>query len=251
MSNPICDVMEKNLFEVFGQRDSESRKGAINELYTENCTFFERRLGGPSRRLDGGTTADRTNHAFYEDEMIKHGYVWLDLKSAIGGDAMEVEPRGHSQSQGAAGQSYLINFQRRTNMTYGPLIASNAQKGHAMENTSARTPKEIYASHGQALVAEHLDRLVANFAEDAVQISPAGVRRGRDAIRDGFIQLFKDLPQANWEMRTTLFGGDVLFLEWSAASGTNRAEHGVDTFVFHDGLIQAQTVRYALTPNDR
>jgi hypothetical protein len=42
----------------------------------------------------------------------------------------------------------------------------------------------------------------------------------------------------------------VLFLEWSATSGTNRAEHGVDTFVFRDGLIQAQTVRYELTPND-
>jgi uncharacterized protein (TIGR02246 family) len=134
-------------------------------------------------------------------------------------------------------------------MTYDRLGASNAQKGHTMENTSARTPQEIYASHGQALVAEDLDRLVANFAEDAVQISPAGVRRGRDAIREGFIQLFKDLPQANWKMRTTLFGGDVLFLEWSATSGTNRAEHGVDTFAFRDGLIQAQTVRYALTPN--
>jgi len=117
------------------------------------------------------------------------------------------------------------------------------------ENASARTPEEIYASHGQALVAEDLDGLAANFAEDAVQISSAGVRRGRDGIREGFIQLFKDLPQANWEMRTTLFGGDVLFLEWSATSGTKRAAHGVDTFVFRDGLIQAQTVRYALTPN--
>jgi len=119
-----------------------------------------------------------------------------------------------------------------------------------MKNTSTRTPAEIYASHGKALVAEDLDRLAANFAENAVQISPAGVRRGRDRIRRGFMQLFKDLPQANWKMRTTLFGGDVLFLEWSATSGTNRAEHGVDTFVFRDGFIQAQTVRYALTPND-
>jgi hypothetical protein len=27
--------------EVFGERDSERRKSVINELYTENCTFFE------------------------------------------------------------------------------------------------------------------------------------------------------------------------------------------------------------------
>jgi len=131
------------------------------------------------------------------------------------------------------------------------IMHKNAFRPDDGENTSARTPEEIYASHGRALVAENVDQLAANFAEDAVQISPAGVRRGRDGIRDGFIQLFKDLPQANWEMRTTLFGGDVLFLEWSATSGTNRAEHGVDTFVFRDGLIQAQTVRYSLTPNDQ
>ncbi|MFJ3310777.1 hypothetical protein ACIPSA_49155 [Streptomyces sp. NPDC086549] len=39
----------------------------------------------------------------------------------------------------------------------------------------------------------------------------------------------------------------VLFMEWSADSEANTAEHGVDTFVFRDGLIQTQTNRYALT----
>jgi hypothetical protein len=33
--------MERNLLEVFGEHDSERRKSVINELYTENCTFFE------------------------------------------------------------------------------------------------------------------------------------------------------------------------------------------------------------------
>jgi hypothetical protein len=33
--------MERNLREVFGQRDSDRRKVAISELYTEDCTFFE------------------------------------------------------------------------------------------------------------------------------------------------------------------------------------------------------------------
>lgn len=43
--------------------------------------------------------------------------------------------------------------------------------------------------------------------------------------------------------------GDVLFLEWSADSDANGAEHSVDTFIFRDGLIQAQTVCYTLTPH--
>ena len=41
MSNPLGHLMERNLLEVFGQRDSERRKVAVSELYTEDCTFFE------------------------------------------------------------------------------------------------------------------------------------------------------------------------------------------------------------------
>jgi hypothetical protein len=33
--------MERNLLEVFGQRDSARRAAAIAELYTADCTFFE------------------------------------------------------------------------------------------------------------------------------------------------------------------------------------------------------------------
>lgn len=41
MSSPLGHLMERNVLEVFGQRDSERRKVAIGELYTEDCTFFE------------------------------------------------------------------------------------------------------------------------------------------------------------------------------------------------------------------
>ena len=41
MSNTLGHLMERNLREVFGQRDSERRKVAINQLYTEDCIFFE------------------------------------------------------------------------------------------------------------------------------------------------------------------------------------------------------------------
>jgi len=41
VSNTLGQLMERNVLEVFGERDSEHRKSVINELYTENCTFFE------------------------------------------------------------------------------------------------------------------------------------------------------------------------------------------------------------------
>jgi hypothetical protein len=45
---------------------------------------------------------------------------------------------------------------------------------------------------------------------------------------------------------TQIFEGDVLFIEWNAKSQSTRADDGIDTFVFADGLIRAQTVRYTL-----
>ena len=45
-----------------------------------------------------------------------------------------------------------------------------------------------------------------------------------------------------------LFEDDILLLEWQAVSETVKAVDGIDTFVFRDGLIRVQTVRYTLTP---
>jgi hypothetical protein len=41
MSDTLDGLMEKNLIEVFGQRDFSRREAAIAEIYTEDCTFFE------------------------------------------------------------------------------------------------------------------------------------------------------------------------------------------------------------------
>ena len=41
MNDTLGSLMEKNLSDVFGQRDSTRRVAAIAELYTADCTFFE------------------------------------------------------------------------------------------------------------------------------------------------------------------------------------------------------------------
>jgi hypothetical protein len=82
--------------------------------------------------------------------------------------------------------------------------------------------------------------------EDAIFITPAGVQRGKDSIRQAFTKLLGEVPQATWDLKTTFYEDDILFLEWSAEGGGNRIEDAVDTFVFRDGLIRVQTVRYTL-----
>lgn len=107
-----------------------------------------------------------------------------------------------------------------------------------------RTPQEVFAHHGQALAAGDLDGIVADYADDSVVITSAGVARGKDDIRKVFVKLLDDLPNAAWDLKTRIFDGDVLFLEWAADSAANRVDDGVDTFVFRNGVIWAQTVRY-------
>jgi ketosteroid isomerase-like protein len=110
----------------------------------------------------------------------------------------------------------------------------------------ARTPEEVFSHHAQALGAGDLDEIVADYADDAVFITPAGTRRGKDGVRAGFTQLLADVPNAKWELPTQIYEGDVLFLEWTADAARTKVEDGIDTFVFRDGLIRVQTVRYTL-----
>ena len=57
-----------------------------------------------------------------------------------------------------------------------------------------RTPEEIFQHHVQALGAGDLDEIVTDYSDDAVFITPAGVRRGKDGIREAFTQLLADVP---------------------------------------------------------
>jgi hypothetical protein len=98
--------------------------------------------------------------------------------------------------------------------------------------------------------AGNLDEIVADYADDAVFITPAGVMRGKDGIRAAFTKLLADVPNADWDLKTLIFVEDILFLEWAASAARTRVEDGIDTFVFRDGLIRVQTVRYTLQLKD-
>ena len=58
--------------------------------------------------------------------------------------------------------------------------------------------------------------------------------------------MFGDVPSAEWAVPTQIFEGDILFIEWSAKAANSFVEDGIDTFVFRDGEIVVQTVRYTL-----
>ncbi len=119
-----------------------------------------------------------------------------------------------------------------------------------MASETERTPQEVFQHHAEALDAEDLEGIVSDYSDDALLITPEGAMRGKDGVRGGFAKLLGDLPGASWELPTQVYEEDILLLEWKAESEPTRVEDGVDTFVFRDGLIRVQTLRYTLTPKD-
>ena len=120
-----------------------------------------------------------------------------------------------------------------------------------MEATTARTPQEVFQHHAEVLIAGDIEGIISDYTDDAVFITPAGVLRGKDGVREGFVKLLEDVPSADWDVPTQIYEGDVLFIEWSANSEKTRVEDGIDTFVFRDGLIRVQTVRYTVLQKQR
>jgi hypothetical protein len=112
----------------------------------------------------------------------------------------------------------------------------------------ARTPQEVFQHHAEVLIAGDLDGIVSDYADDALFITPDGVKHGKDGVREGFVKLLSDVPQADWNVPTQIFEDDVLFIEWQAESANAKVEDGIDTFVFRDGMIRVQTVRYTAVP---
>ena len=65
---------------------------------------------------------------------------------------------------------------------------------------ATRTPEEIFAHHGQALGAEDLEDIVADYADDAILVVQKQVYRGKDGARQVFTRLLSDVPRrsGNW-----------------------------------------------------
>jgi predicted SnoaL-like aldol condensation-catalyzing enzyme len=124
-----------------------------------------------------------------------------------------------------------------------------AEERRAMTQTdlSKRTPEEVFTHNAQALGAEDLDAILMDYADTAILISPSGVLRGKDAIRQFFADLLQALPKAQWGVKT-IYADNVLFLEWTADSARASVSDGVDTFLFENGLITLQTVRNTIVP---
>jgi ketosteroid isomerase-like protein len=107
-----------------------------------------------------------------------------------------------------------------------------------------RAIQVVFDHHVKALNRANLDEVAFDYAEQAFFITKDdGVVRGREAIKKWFGGVLSGpLVGAKFDATTLIVEGDIVYLVCKAEATANNAS-GVDTFVIHDGQIQAQTVK--------
>src|SRR2546429_6230169 len=92
--------------------------------------------------------------------------------------------------------------------------------------------------HWQAFGAGDVEAIMADYAEDAVLITPDGPVKGRAEIRSMFVKIFADMFPANSSslvLTKQIVEGELAYILWSGSSSLYSAAFATDTFVIRDG----------------
>lgn len=110
---------------------------------------------------------------------------------------------------------------------------------------NADSTEAVLKRHWAAYCRGDVPALLADYADDAVLISPlTGVVRGRAAIGQVMQGLFEQVfPVATtrFALEQQLVSGEIAFMLWSAETDTVRTRGATDTIVVRNGRIVGQT----------
>jgi hypothetical protein len=126
-----------------------------------------------------------------------------------------------------------------TNKTAAPAFA-----------TSTADMEAAIARHVKAVKAADVDGVMADYADDAILVSPpglvtpAGTFVGKNKVREFFVWLATPavLPGAQSMVTTNeVVGPNTMLFRWTQFPGTPKEVKGYDIFVFRDGKVIFQT----------
>jgi ketosteroid isomerase-like protein len=112
-----------------------------------------------------------------------------------------------------------------------------------------RSPQQTLKAHIEALESSDMNRIMADYADDAVILTPDGSVEGHDAIEAFFTGALQMLPQPKFDLGPAVHHGDITLLRWTARSPAGKISDGVDTFVVRDGSIRVHTSSFTFEPS--
>lgn len=111
-----------------------------------------------------------------------------------------------------------------------------------------RTIAQVLLDHMDALGTGDFERLLADYAADAVIITPLQTYLGRQGVANFFMSALTAYPKLTLALQGYQTYGDTLLAMWTADSEVARVEAGVDTLVIRDNQIVRQTIWFVPIP---
>lgn len=121
-------------------------------------------------------------------------------------------------------------------LTATPFFAFGQTKN---KKTEIKHPVETFFMSGiEAFNAHHLNRFMKQFADDVEMYTPTGWLRGNTAVRERFVQTFKQFPAVKMEIeelkvREVAPNTVIVDFKWKTyPKGSGAAFHGVGSGVY-------------------
>lgn len=109
---------------------------------------------------------------------------------------------------------------------------------------------DTFNRHVDAFRAADVDKVLADFANDAIVITPDGVFEGKNSIRTIYEGLLAEFGNINAGDSPGILPDvlhmrdDTLFITWHAESLQHTFAFGTDTFVIEGSRIKRQTIAF-------
>ena len=110
-----------------------------------------------------------------------------------------------------------------------------------------RDARQVFDDHWDAILSGDMDRILADYAPDAVFVTPGAVARGHAGIQAVFEGIGENVGEMAFSQDSVTAGGPMILLEWSGHGAGGRTARGVDSFYVEDGFIRYQTLSYSVT----
>ena len=114
-----------------------------------------------------------------------------------------------------------------------------------------RTTEEVFISHREAIETLNIDKLMADYAEDALFVTENGSFVGREAILAGFFQaILSQFPDMKINFGKITIEEDLCLIQWTADASAVSIPAGIGVLHVVDGLIQRQVEWFQMVPKE-
>ena len=102
--------------------------------------------------------------------------------------------------------------------------------------------RQVWEEHIKAWDANDLDAIMVHYTEDSILILNNTVKKGTEAVRNVFDNLFKLFSNGENIIAPAVIEGEIIYITWNFTPTGDNSYFGTDSFVVQNGMIAYQTI---------